>query len=450
MSLSTRILIAGLVALVVLFAGAGVVFLSPYWLPLFLGAGAMIFVFLRPYAGLVLLLLALYFPLLPNVPLGPLAISPTSMLAFGLFLTALNRKCKDTSLCLARWQVILLWLLGIALLFSTLFSDSLRDSLLMLPNLVIYLLLLYIFMALVRTSAQLWEMARLVLILGFVLSIWRVELRPLRLLLGLPSLGINGAAFAFHPAVAVALVLTVMPGLGKIVSRGWRIFAWLTLFSLVFHGFLYETRAAWLVWSVFALLLGLQAPTRARLVLAFVVVAFAGVSFIMFADRIEANLEQTHLTVAAAVGTETGYRNVNSDDLIRLLARDAGLRMFEERPVVGWGPNAYIRLKPSFVAYNGKEARLPGAFNAWLIALVEWGLVGASIAAFIFLLPIGLSWKYIRQGSMLTYRLAFAFALGVLGLSIHLLFIDLLYSFAWAHVGLALASARFALEQTHA
>jgi len=260
-------------------------------------------------------------------------------------------------------------------------------------------------------------------------------------------MGINGAVFGFHPAVAVSLVVGFMLPGNMGVTRGWRLFARLVLISTIYHGLLLETRAAWLAWLGIAIVIGLQSTTRARLSLILGLAILSGLLFLLFGDRIEANVSQTRASLQAA--EEGDYIHINPDDLIRLVARDAGLRMFRERPIFGWGPNAYVPLKPLFVNYSGKAADLPGAFNSWLISLVEWGVIGTAVVLVVFLLPLFQSWKYAKLDPTLTNRLAFAFSLGVLALSIHLLFIDLFYSFVWAHVGLALTVSRLALEERH-
>jgi O-antigen ligase len=446
---STRTFLVVLGILVCLLIAVGAAFLPPFWVTLVFGSAVMLFVMARPREGIFLLLVALYYPLLPNVPFGSLEVSTTSLLTFGLFLGTLNLQRRDASLRLVRWQVVLLSALGIAFLLSILFSDSLVDSFLMLPNLMVYWMLLYVFMILVHSIKQLWSIARLILVLGFILSIWRVELRPLRYLFGLPSMGINAAVFYFHPAVALALVMVTMLPKGT-VSRFWRLFCWLALFSLVYHGILYQTRGGWLAWIAMAIFIGFQTRGRSRVTFAVGIVGISLMGWLFFSGVIRSNLAQTELSLQAALGN-TSYDFTNQDDVARLVAGDAGLRMFYARPVFGWGPGAYTRLKPAFIInYTGKQADYPGAFNSWLISLAEGGLIGTVVALAVFLLPLPLTWRALLKVRNPTTTLAFAFAVGVLGLSIHLTFIDLMYSFAWAHAGLALAASRLALEQRHA
>jgi putative inorganic carbon (hco3(-)) transporter len=431
--------------LISILVGIGILILPKSWITILFGSGALLFLIIRPREGLLFLFVPLYFPLLPNVPFGGLEFSVTTLMVVGLFLGTLILQQQNNSFRLSKWQGLLVGILGIAFTLSLLFSDSPKDSLLGYPNLVIYCLLLYIIMALVRSTRQLWSMARVILVLGFILSIWRVELRPLRLIFGLPSLGINGAVFDYHPAVAIALILSIFLSI-KEISRFWKIFAWVTLFSLLYHGILYQTRAGWIAWIAMVIIIGLQARGWARAAFAIVLAGLTIVGLLFFPNQIESNLSQTQVTLQAAMG-DTSYSTVNPDDLIRLLARDAGLRMFYERPIFGWGPNSYVRLKPSFVMSSNKAANLPGAFNSWLIALVEWGIVGTAVVIFIFLLPIFLSWRAIHLKRNQTTFLALAFAVGAVGIAIHLLFIDLFYSFAWVHAAIALAAARLVLEK---
>lgn len=117
--------------------------------------------------------------------------------------------------------------------------------------------------------------------------------------------------------------------------------------------------------------------------------------------------------------------------------------MFKERPILGWGPNQFNTLKPIYITARTKEARNPGAFNAWLIYLAEMGIVTTVVAAAIFLLPLVIAWRAFRDGrGHPLVPLAFGFALGAVAVGIHLLFVDLFFSFAWAQAALALAAAR--------
>lgn len=456
-----------------LLAGVAVVFLPTYWFTLVVAPIVFVIVLSYPMIGISLILISLYFPLLPLVPLGPIEFSATALPAFGLALSAFFRtRSKSNQVSLAVWQKILLAALGLSFLLSSLFSADFSATAKMLPNILIYLLILYGVMAEVNTPDKLKFTVKVLLILTFTLSIWRVELRPLRLLFGLPSLGINGAAFAFHPGVALGLVIFLFVPDQSFSSR-WRWFAGVTLVSLLIHGIQYQTRAAWLAWLVMLLVIISRAPLRrwGRFIPLLIIVGLiAGISY---GAMIIANYQQTNSTIFAAFG-QTNYATINPDDRLRLLAKDAGLRMFRARPLFGWGANSFNFLKPLYVSDpTTKEAMYPGAFNSWLTMLVEIGLVGLLSGLAISLAPLVITWVVLQkqqrvanvmgnsrnlpskigqkhdqvaiteQQSEIT-GLAFGLALGVLGLAIHLLFIDLMFSYYWIHVGLALAAVRLA------
>ena len=416
------------------------------WTTLAFGLASLLVALARPNLGIALLWVTLFFNVFPTVSVGSLEFSGSTLLVIGLFLRAIAPGRLKARYPLASWQSVLLVALGLVFFLSTLTSDYFTMSLRFVPNLVIYWMLLFALMKLVRSSEQLWRIASLIMVLGFVLSLWRVELRPIRVMFGLPSLGINGAVFEFHLAVAIALVTGIMLT-KEMVSGKWRLFSWLALLSLFYHGLLYQTRAGWLAWVGMIFAIGLQARSRSRIALIAGAASLVALGLVVFADTIDANLAQSRITAEAFLG-EQSYSTVASDDLIRLVARDAGWHMFLQRPILGWGSNSYSRLKPAFVNYKGREANDPGAFNAWLIALVEWGIMGTAVVALIFLLPIWLSMRSLKKVQDKTTLLAFAFSLGTLGIAIHLFFIDLLYSFAFATAGLALAAARIALDST--
>jgi len=223
------------------------------------------------------------------------------------------------------------------------------------------------------------------------------------------------------------------------------------LFSLIIHGFLFETRSAWIVWSLILFTLAIQLPLRRWIrFLPIVVVLFSLIGF-SYLDTFQNNLMQTQRTLTALEKGNAGM--MSSGDHIRIAAQDAGLAMFRERPILGWGPNMYVYLKPEFVMESNAKARNPGAFNAWLKVLVEMGLVGVLFSALVVVLPMLQTWLCLSKKQARKQEknelpwLSFGFALGAFGLAIHLAFIDQMYSFYWFHVGLALAAARLAMEQ---
>ncbi len=436
------VVIAGL--LLATLAGTLVARYSAVWITVLLAPLLLLFVVARPLGGLILIMALLYFPLLPSIALGPWEGSVTAfpLVALGIH-TLMQTKRPASGPLLVRWQWTLLIGLAVAFLLSTGASVSYSQSVRLLPNLVLYLLILFATMAIINTPQKLVTIAKAELILAAILSIWRVELRPLRLIFGLPSLGINGAVFAFHPAIALSLVVLLMPG--SLFSWRWRWFAGATLFSLVAHGMQYQTRAGWLAWVVIVLVLFARLRGKRWMSFSVLIVALGVVLSVLYADIVMENWTNTRLAVQAFVEQRSEKTKQSGDDL-RVQRFEAGWAMFLERPVLGWGPNQYhsqILLRK--VAGDRNEGA--GAFNSWLIYLVDFGIVGTVLVMVAFLLPLFIIWRALgAHRSNETVYLTFGFALGALALTVHLFFIDLPYSFAWIHAGLALTAARIAMS----
>ena len=438
----TAAVIAGL--LLATLAGTLVARYSAVWVTVFIAPLLLLFVVARPLGGLILVMAFLYFPLLPSIALGPWEGSVTAfpLAALGIH-TLMQTKRPASGPLLAGWQWALLVGLGLAFLLSTGASVSYSQSVRLLPNLVLYLLILFATMTLINTPQKLVTIAKAELVLAAVLSIWRVELRPLRVIFGLPSLGINGAVFGFHPAIALSLIILLMPG--SLFSRRWRWFAGLTLFSLVTHGLQYQTRAGWLAWMVVALVLFARLRGRRWLSFSVLFIASGAVLSVLYADIVAENWANTRFAIQAFVEQRPEETKQSGDDL-RVQRFEAGWDMFLERPVLGWGPNQYhsqilLRKVP------GDRSKGAGAFNSWLIYLVDFGVVGTALAMAAFVLPLFVTWRALgAQRSNEAVFLAFGFALGALALTVHLFFIDLPYSFAWFHAGLALAAARIGVN----
>jgi len=398
----------------------------------------------NPILGVSLMLVALYFPLLPLVNLGSIEFSVTAIPALGLAFSALMRsKSQPAHISLASWQKALLALLGLAFFLSSVFSNNYNATASMLPNLLTYMFILFGVMAVVNTPEKLQLMAKMILVLSFILSLWRVELRPLRAIFHLPSLMINGAVFNFHPAVFLALVILLFPQSRTFSSR-WRWFAGLALISFVTHGIQYGTRGGWLAWLLVLPVLLNRIPIKFWVRFVPVVIIVGLISVIPHITTIRIDYEQTNTAIRAGLG-QIDFNAASKDDRIRLLILNTGLLIFQEHPVLGWGANTFVILKPLF-ATSELANRFPGAFNSWLSLLVEMGLVGLLAGLAISLDPLWITWFVLRKQKNEITELAFGFALGVLAMTFHLFFIDLLYSFYWAHVAIALAAARLALE----
>lgn len=415
------------------------------WLTLTIGLIAAITALMRPTIGIIFLLIALYFPLLPNISLEPVEFSLSTPIVVGLTLAAFSRLQKSGFSILAHWQWRMLTALLFACLLATFFSSDLSHSLKSLPNFFIYIFLLFSLMVLVDSKDKLWSIGKTILLLAFILSIWRIELRPIRYFFGLPSLGINGAAFCFHPAAGLSLAIAVLATGSRAIAKKWRIWAVLVFVSLVMHGILYESRAAWMAWAAIIFAMALLGRGRSRIAMILFVTLIGCIAFFYFQETIIKNIEQTQMTIIGI--EEDDEMEISSDDRIRLYARNAGWRMFLQRPELGFGPGMYRKIKPDFVQTTRKEGRNLGAFNSWLLMLAEMGIVTALVAALFFILPIIFAFRALRKKREMLTIVSMGMALGVIGLGIHLFFIDLFFSFAWAHVGIALSAVKLVKEK---
>jgi O-antigen ligase len=392
----------------------------------------------------IIILAMLYFPLLPSISIGPFEASATAVPILVLAGMAFLKLRQKTSVPqFTGWQKTLLSFLALSFVLASIFTSSMRVTLSLLPNMGLYLLELFAIPILVDSNRKLVIVAKASMVLAFILSFWKIELGPLRDVLGLSGLGgINGIAFEFHPAVAIGLVvLLVQPGW---FSRRWQFFSALTLVSLILHGVQFQTRAAWLAWIIILIILIGCLPARRFVKLIFLVVPITILLLWPYASLFINNLEQTQLTVTALAG-ETST-SISEDDLIREVGLRAGLAMFREHPIVGWGPGLYASLLGQYSSGNDRSLAL-GAFNAWLISLAETGVIGVIATLSLVLTPLWISWKQLRRTQNDYKWLALAFALGVVGLAVHLLFISQMFSFFWVHLGLALTGARLVLVE---
>jgi O-antigen ligase len=398
------------------------------------------------------ILAGLYFPILDNVDLGAVEFSVTTIPVLGLAVQALfrSKRAGDSRLLRPR-QWLLLALLLLAFVFPTLASFMPAVSLRLLPNLVLYAVILFGVLAHFRRPGQLIPIAKACLSLHLILSVWKM-LHPIRQIFGWPGLLSNQMMYAFHPGFALSLVILLTPLEG--FSRRWRIVAWLVLGVTLLWDISYEARAGLIAGAAMLLAAAIGLRSRRLPVLAFAAALLVSLGSALFPDRVQSAIDETSRTVAALTEETYAASAVSSDDLIRLVAADAAWEMFRQRPLTGWGPNLYPELKPEFASAPnfrfvlGSTGQVTGAFNSWLLALAELGLFSTLLIAALFLLPLLLAWRRLRQPAPAPgARLAFAFGLGVFGLGVHLYFVGLLYgSFSWFFVAIAWAAVAAAVK----
>jgi hypothetical protein len=425
--------------------GAALTLLPRYWFTLMIGVLVLIISMSRPFIGLIFLLILIQFPIFNNFKAGSFEFSASTIPAVGIALDAMLRRRQRLLPHLNRSQIVLLCLLGVAFLITCLLSSSRQKTLILVPNLILYLLIIYGVGSTVHETRQLLTLAKVILILGFVTVIWP-ELRPVRSLIGIKNLGVNGLIFLLYPAAGIALTFLLHP-LEGLASR-WKWFSLLVLLLIMYRIYIFEARAGALAIAVLFIcsLFAYKSYVRFGYLLLLIVIVLS--SHFFSKQILERNRSQTQTTVSSFFGKEKDRSKIDKADQVRLYARDAGFRMFRQSPIVGLGPNTYISMKPKF--FTGPSYLVwkttEGAFNAWIIILAEMGLIGILATGIISVMPILLSLFALRKFRDDLGYLVFSFSLGLIGILIHLFFIDLFYSFAWTYVGLALAASQIGMQ----
>lgn len=394
--------------------------------------------------GLISVLVVLYIPIVPNIEIGSFDISVTALpiVLLAVVGTVYQRKIPIGSR-LKNWQWVIIVFLAFSFFLSTIFSSSISVSLGSIPNLAVYVLAIYAVQALVNTQAKLLLITKVIILLVFIRAIWEIELLPVRLMLGIPGMGgINGTVFVFHAAVAIGLVFIFIRPIW--FSKQWSLFVFIVLCITLLRGIEFQTRAAWIAWVVVLLFIFIRIPLPKVLNWGVVLLPIVVLTLWAFQDVIASNLSQTQGTLLAI--RESDVSTMNKDDFIREVGREAGLAMVRARPILGWGPGMFQKLKTGFNPYGNLYSDF-GTFNAWLTILAENGTVGLLAALLPILTPSVICLRKVGKKPGATYWLAFAYALSVLAFSIHLLFISLMYSFFWVHVGLSLSAVRILLDE---
>ncbi len=397
-----------------------------------LGLIAVILVAAYPLYGFVMVMALLYLPVFSLVRLGPLEFSVTSIPIAALAGVALLRlRDRKFASNWKGWQIILLTTLAIGFFVSTALSTELSYSWQAVPNLIVYLLILFSVNSLVTEQKDLLLLAKATVVLAFVSVIWK----EVDGLIGLPRLtGINGINFQHHVAFALCLGGWALPIKG--FSVRWKVFMALVASSIIVDYVYYETRGAWIAGLIMVILVIIRA--RPSIFLTAGVVGGIGVviAFVMFGVIFQRNLSETRSTIAVLQGA--GLSTANPDDQIRLVAQQAGLNMIRAKPWFGWGPNLFKSLKSRFVM--GNDRTLTGAaFNSWLTWLAEMGIFGTLPVILAFLVPFLIIFRHV--GIENSNYLAYALSVGMIGLVVHLFFINMLYSFTWFNIGLSWAAA---------
>lgn len=230
--------------------------------------------------------------------------------------------------------------------------------------------------------------------------------------------------------VILALFLPVMIGLSvdKAVSRNQRIFAIVSVVILLIALYLSYSRAAWV--SV-GFAVGVLILVKMRIKFRWILMTVAGVLAIFFTfkfeilDKLEKNKQDASANFIEHVQS---ISNISSDasNLERINRWQAALRMFNERPLVGWGPGTYQFEYAPFQRSKEKTiistnlGDLGNAHSEYIGPLAESGLPGLLSVLLILITVIytGLN-VYKKAASPQSRLLALSATLGLITYFVH-------------------------------
>jgi len=230
--------------------------------------------------------------------------------------------------------------------------------------------------------------------------------------------------------VILALFLPVMIGLSfdKAVSRKQRLFAIASVVILLIALYLSYSRAAWV--SV-GFAVGVLVLVKLRIKFRWILMSVAGVLAIFFTfkfeilDKLEKNKQDASANFIEHIQS---ISNISSDasNLERINRWQAALRMFNERPVVGWGPGTYQFEYAPFQRSKEKTiistnlGDLGNAHSEYIGPLAESGLPGLLSVLFIMITVIytGLN-VYKKAASPQSRLLALSATLGLITYFVH-------------------------------
>ncbi len=399
---------------------------------------------LYPLYGLLLTIFLVYFPIFSTFDLGPVTISVSTLPVLALFARAFFPWLQNPRRApFPAWQGVILAGMALAYTLATVASSNVPQSLALLPNLIMYAMILFSVIVLVRRPEDFLLITKVILLMVLVDALVP-GLAPIRRFLGTGGLGINGIAIKYYPAFTIGLVYLTQPVPG--VSKPWRLIGGVTAVLAVVRVILFQTRSAWL--AMIFILLALTVLLPRRLVLLGIVALCALAAAYFYRDIIQRNIVQTQGVLTAL--QEGSYDDASSDDRIRLVSREFGWRLAQERPVLGWGPDTFGPMIKQYAPASRKYVT-GGAFNSWLMLLDETGAFGVVWALAAFCIPAAVSvFIFPRLRGSMRY-ISLAIALGVLGTGVHLYFIDLMYTTqVWLHVGLAIAALNCATQAVKA
>jgi O-antigen ligase len=408
-----------------------------YLITIVLSLFGVFFALSRPRWGVVFILGMLYFPIFSLFNLGPVDVSISTLPVLALFGNAWWKWGRNSheKIKIAPWQWLIMIGMVISMILSTIASQSPARALSILPNQILYVLIIFSISVLCRSYDDFVVISKAILIFVLIDGIWP-GLPPIQQFFGERAMGINGIVFKYYIAFAISIVLVLQPVSG--FSRNWRFVAFIVPVLVVYRAIVYESRSALLAIAMIMVLGFIRLPRRIMLLGIAIISILIGAVF--YANVMVNNALATQRAIDAL---QSNNRDMAiSGDRIRFVSNRFGWEMFQERPILGWGPGVFSDLMKNNISGPTRYV-LGRAFNSWLLLIVENGLVGFIPFLLAFVIPFGIIWMNFNKNSTDISYLTLAFALGVLATGLHLVFIDLMYtSQVWFHVGLSMTAVQ--------
>ncbi len=196
-----------------------------------------------------------------------------------------------------------------------------------------------------------------------------------------------GAMIAFFVPFGFLMIISKQE-----YSRTMRLFAGVLFFILITGLVLSYSRAAWLSVGIAA---GVLVILVLRIKFKYLIYTLAGLILVFFSlkaeilQRLEKNKQDSSATLTEHVQSMSNI-STDASNLERINRWSAAIRLFEERPLVGWGPGTYqfvyapfqYSYEKTIISTNAGDKG--NAHSEYLGPLAEMGLVGMLTVLFLF------------------------------------------------------------------
>ncbi|MFH2143101.1 MAG: O-antigen ligase family protein, partial [Bacteroidota bacterium] len=184
-----------------------------------------------------------------------------------------------------------------------------------------------------------------------------------------------------------------------------KVFIWLVLFILIAAIVLSYTRATWIS-IFFASIVLLFIILKIKFKYVFTVALILGITFFSYRTEILIYLEQNRQESSSNLSEQLkSVSNVTSDasNMERLNRWNCAIRMFNEKPIFGWGPGTYMfkyapfQLTSEKTIISTNAGDMGNAHSEYLGPLAESGLLGSLTFIFIVIFTFYTALKMLKK-----------------------------------------------------